>query len=107
MHQSSVPCALSRSDYLVSEALLGWGPVLNRAFSTRNLLVQLKRYLLEEDDRNRTLLQLAALSGSRNALDAVWDACRELGIKATEVNRRGKLYGTSIGLVGTGHRSTI
>lgn len=41
--------------------------------------------LLEEDGGNQTLAQLAALSGRKSALDAVWHACRKLGITAIEV----------------------
>lgn len=41
------------------------------------------------------LLQLAALSGKRSAVDVVWKACREQGLTIKEVN--GALYsrGTS------------
>lgn len=46
---------------------------------------QLQEHLKKEDNEKQTLLQLAALSGNKDTVDAVWDACRELGIKATEV----------------------
>lgn len=57
------------------------------SFSTvlKYILYQLKQHLMEKDGQHRTLLHLAALSGNKDTVDAVWDACKERGIEATEV----------------------
>ncbi|CAN0446743.1 unnamed protein product, partial [Ectocarpus sp. 8 AP-2014] len=49
---------------------------------------ELKQHLMEKDGQHRTLLHLAALSGNKDTVDAVWDACKERGIEATEMGSR-------------------
>lgn len=51
-----------------------------------NTPFQLRDYALKKDTRkDRTLLQLSGFQGNKNTFDAVWGACRELGLKASEV----------------------